>query len=71
MPTVAGTGAGTSGEYIMSYEMRGPHDCSVYTKTSVDGGNRGSGPSDFGTMAEISDGLYLQGRRGPPPSPRS
>jgi hypothetical protein len=37
--------------------LRGPHDCSVYTETSVDGGNRGSGPSDFGTMAEISDGL--------------
>jgi hypothetical protein len=58
MPTVAQLGNG--GTYVMSYEMCGPHDCAVYTKTSADGDNWASGPSDFGTMAQTSDGLSLQ-----------
>jgi hypothetical protein len=60
MATAARMGAGESGDYVMSYEMCGPHNCAVYTKTSADGDNWGSGPSDFGTLAETSDGLYLQ-----------
>jgi hypothetical protein len=58
MATVAQLGNG--GSYVMSYEMCGPHNCAVYTKTSADGDNWGSGPSDFGTQAETADGLYLQ-----------
>jgi hypothetical protein len=58
MATVAQLGNG--GSYVMSYEMCGPHNCAVYTKTSADGDNWGSGSSDFGTQAETADGLYLQ-----------
>jgi hypothetical protein len=57
MATVTQLGAGA---YAMSYEMCGPHNCSVYTKTSADGDNWGSGPSDFGSMAETAGGVYLQ-----------
>ncbi len=58
MATVAQLGNG--GSYVMSYEMCGPHNCAVYTKTSADGDNWGSGPSDFGTQAATADGLSLQ-----------
>ena len=30
---------GNGGSYVMSYEMCGPHNCAVYTKTSADGDN--------------------------------
>jgi hypothetical protein len=59
MATVAQMGAG-AGNYVMSYEDCGPASCDVYTKTSADGDNWGSSPSDMGTRAETSDGLYLQ-----------
>jgi hypothetical protein len=50
----------SDGEYVLSYEMCGPHNCAVYTKTSTDGDNWGSGSSDFGTQAETASGLFLQ-----------
>ncbi len=58
MATVAQLGNG--GSYVMSYEMCGPHNCAVYTKTSPDGDNWGSGSSDFGTQAETAGGVYLR-----------
>jgi hypothetical protein len=57
MPTVAQL---SSGEYVLSYEMCGPHACDVYTKTSSDGDFWGSSPSDFGTRAQTSSGIHLQ-----------
>jgi hypothetical protein len=59
MPTVARMGLG-GGVYIISYEDCGPANCDVYTKTSADGDNWGSGPSDMGTRAETSNGLHLE-----------
>lgn len=58
MPTAVQMGPG--GQYIMSYEMCGPQACSVHTKTSSDGDNWGSSPSDLGTVAATSSGLSLQ-----------
>lgn len=51
----------TTGEYVMSYELCGPANCSVHYKTSSDGDTWGSGPTDTGTMAQTSDGRYLEG----------
>jgi hypothetical protein len=48
------------GGYALSYEMCGPQNCSVHIKTSADGDNWGSGASDLGTVAETSNGLFLQ-----------
>ncbi|HTJ71424.1 MAG TPA: ricin-type beta-trefoil lectin domain protein [Actinospica sp.] len=51
----------TTGEYVMTYELCGPANCSVHYKTSTDGDTWGSGATDTGTMAETSDGRYLEG----------
>jgi hypothetical protein len=59
MATVAQLGPG--GDYVLSYEMCGPQNCAVHVKTSADGDNWGSGPSDLGTVPQTSDGLFLQG----------
>jgi hypothetical protein len=59
MPTVARMGI-AGGDYIMSFEDCGPASCNVYTKTSSDGDNWGSSPSDIGTLAQTSNGLHLQ-----------
>jgi hypothetical protein len=48
---------GLGGGFVMSYELCGPQSCDVHTKTSTDGDNWGSG---LGTLAETSDGLFLQ-----------
>jgi hypothetical protein len=50
-----------TGEYVMTYELCGPANCSVHYKKSSDGDTWGSGPTDTGTMAETSDGRYLEG----------
>jgi hypothetical protein len=60
MATVAQMGSG-GGDYALSYEMCGPQNCSVHIKTSTTADFWGSGPTDLGTVAETSDGLFLQG----------
>jgi len=67
MATVAPIGLGYGG-YALSYEMCGPQACSVHVKISPDGttwasdpAGTPSGPVTLGTVAETSDGLFLQG----------
>jgi hypothetical protein len=67
MATVAPIAFG-SGGYALSYEMCGPQGCSVHVKISPDGttwasdpAGTPSGPVTLGTVAETSDGLFLQG----------
>ncbi len=67
MATVAPIGSGAGG-YALSYEMCGPQACSVHVKMSPDGttwasdpAGTPSGPVTLGTVAQTSDGLFLQG----------
>lgn len=59
MATVARIG--TTGEYVMSFELCGPANCDVYYKTSSDGDTWGNGPGDMGSRAVTSDGRWLRG----------
>ena len=48
-----------TGTYVASYEVCGPQNCLVHTKTSADGDTWGSGPSDLGTAPQTGDGRQL------------
>ncbi|MGY4924964.1 ricin-type beta-trefoil lectin domain protein [Streptomyces sp. 900105755] len=49
----------STGTYVASYEVCGPQNCLVHTKTSADGDTWGSGPSDLGTVPKTDDGREL------------
>jgi hypothetical protein len=56
MPTVAQTGS--SGKYVLAYEVCGRPHCEVRLKESADG-SRWSRPEDLGVRPVTSDGRYL------------
>ena len=54
------TRIGTTGQYVMSYEVCGSnYNCQVHIKPSSDGDTWGSGSTDLGTAPETTDGREL------------
>jgi frataxin-like iron-binding protein CyaY len=48
-----------SGTFFMSYEICGPGNCNVYSRTSTDGWNFGT-PSNLGTLVQTASGQYFR-----------
>jgi len=48
-----------SGTFFMSYEICGPGNCNVYSRTSKDGWNFGT-PSNLGTLVQTTSGQYFK-----------